>query len=408
MPTNGTPQNNPAPAGWKPVLAALKSSRAFWITAAALLVLEGVMTPVLPRLIPDTLYLRAFLPWQAVTQTRRFLRSELDVIPDPKLGWRNRPGHVYKNIRYDEYGSRSAGGISSDEKKPVRVVFIGDSRTNGYTFVSNAETISAGMENGRVETLNLATAFYGLDQMVLALESAVNRFEPDIAIIGVGSDDHLLLDSHYIPLLNPSEYGMPFLKPRFQPSKDGRMAPATPDPTRLLAGLPDNPELLRFLAKNDPHFQRFRVFQRWNTTPLIGALAHSGSKIAELFGWRTGVARAENLSSREGGQETLYRELIQRANAIGKRNGTAVGFVLFPSLDEFLEKKTEDFDRVAGILQSEHVPFVDARSLLRRYQGNENLFGDDLHFTAAANRVMADALSRTLLHTKGEEPVIAR
>lgn len=396
------------PIGWKPVLAALKSARAFWITAAALLILEAAMSPVLPRLIPDTAYLRAFLPWQAVAQTRRFLHGELDVIPDPKLGWRNRPDHVYKNIRYDEHGSRSAGGISTKERKPVRVVFIGDSRTNGYTFVSNAETISAGMENDRVETLNLATAFYGLDQMVLALESAVDQFKPNVAVIGIGSDDHLLLDSHYIPLLNPNEYGMPFLKPRFQFSGNQDLKPVTPNSRSLLSGLPGNPDLLPFLAENDPHFQRFRDFQRWNTTPLIGALAQTGSKIAEFFGSGTGLAAAGGPSSGKGGQEKLYRELIRRAQAIGKRNGTAVGFVLFPSLDEFLDKKTEDFDRVAGILQSEHVPFVDGRSLLQRYRGNENLFGDDLHFTAAANRVMANALSRTLLHTQDDQPVIAR
>ena len=398
--------SNPS-IGWKPVLAALKSARAFWITIAVLLILEGALSPVPPRFIPDTVYLRAFLPWQAVVQTRRFLHGELDVIPDPQLGWRNRPGHEYKNIRYDEYGSRSAGGISRDEKKPVRVVFIGDSRTNGYTFVSNAETISAGMENGRVETLNLATAFYGLDQMVLALESAVNRFQPDVAVIGIGSDDHLLLDSHYIPLLNPNEYGMPFLKPRFQPSKNGDVTPVAPNPARLLAGLPNNPDLLRFLGENDPHFQRFRDFQRWRITPLIGLLNHAGSKMAEMLGWGNldaGKETAPQMTRRE----KLYRELIQRARAIGAENGTAVGFVLFPSLDEFLGKKTEDFDRVAGILQSERVPFVDGRSLLKRYRGNENLFGDDLHFTAAANRVMADALSRTLLHTRDDQPVIAR
>ncbi|MFP4586000.1 MAG: hypothetical protein ACLFN9_21715, partial [Desulfococcaceae bacterium] len=348
------------------------------------------MSSVLPRLVPDTVYLRAFLPWQAVVQTRRFLRGELDVIPDPKLGWRNRPRHVYQNIRYDEHGSRSAQGISPDARKPVRVVFIGDSRTNGYTFVSNAETISAGMENGRVETLNLATAFYGLDQMVLALESAVSKFEPDVAVIGIGSDDHLLLDSHYIPLLNPNEYGMPFLKPRFQPSENGDVEPVTPNPRSMLTGLPVNPDLLPFLAENDPHFQRFREFQRWQTTPLIGLLTHSGSKMAEIFGWRNLGSNGKN-SEAMVAQEKMYRELIRRVRAIGAENGTAVGFVLFPSLDEFLEKKTEDFDRVAGILRSERLPFVDARSLLKRYRGNENLFGDDLHFTAAANRVMADA-----------------
>ncbi|MFP4423420.1 MAG: hypothetical protein ACLFRG_23055 [Desulfococcaceae bacterium] len=365
------------------------------------------MSSVLPRLVPDTVYLRAFLPWQAVVQTRRFLRGELDVIPDPKLGWRNRPRHVYQNIRYDEYGSRSAGGIFPEKRKPVRVVFIGDSRTNGYTFVSNAETISAGMENGRVETLNLATAFYGLDQMVLALESAVSNFEPDVAVIGIGSDDHLLLDSHYIPLLNPNEYGMPFLKPRFQPSENGDVEPVTPNPRSMLTGLPVNPDLLPFLAENDPHFQRFREFQRWQTTPLIGLLTHSGSKMAEIFGWRNLGSNGKNPEAMVA-QEKMYRELIRRVRAIGAENGTAVGFVLFPSLDEFLEKKTEDFDRVAGILRSERLPFVDARSLLKRYRGNENLFGDDLHFTAAANRVMADALSRTLLHTRDDQPVIAR
>lgn len=108
------------------------------------------------------------------------------------------------------------------------------------------------------------------------------------------------------------------------------------------------------------------------------------------------------------GFETEFRALIDRARKIGAAHGASVGFVLYPSLSEFLGGNTGNYDRVAGILQSERVPFVDGRALLKRYRGAENLYGDDLHFTAAANRVLADALSRALLRGGRNEPVIAR
>lgn len=396
------------PIGWKPVLAALKSARAFWIAAAALIVLEAALIPVLPRVIPATVYLRAYLPWQAVEQTRRFLAGELDVIPDPVLGWRNRPGHAYRNIRYDRFGSRSSdASFDPETRKAHRVVFVGDSRTHGYTFVSNADTISASMENEAVETLNLATAFYGLDQMVLALEEAVERFAPDAAVIGLGSDTHLLLRSHYVPFLAPEEYGMPFLKPRFETTGEGGLRTVAPDPARLLANVPDNPDLLAFLARKDPLFGRFRTFQRRICFPMIGATVH--------VKWACGRAarRMMEWTGREDAEEPVafeaeYRALIERARRIGDARNVSVGFVLYPTLPEFLDGNSGHYDRIAAILQSERVPFVDGRALLKRYRGSERLYADDLHFTAAANRTMAGALSRKILRDNRDEPVIAR
>lgn len=42
------------PIGWKPVLAAIASARAFRIVAAVLFVLEIAAIPILSRIVPDT------------------------------------------------------------------------------------------------------------------------------------------------------------------------------------------------------------------------------------------------------------------------------------------------------------------------------------------------------------------
>jgi hypothetical protein len=243
--------------------------------------------------------------------------------------------------------------------------------------------------------------------MVLALESAVDRFSPDAAVIGLGSDTGRLMEGHYIPFLAPNEYGMPFLKPRFRLAPDGEETPITPDPVRLLAGLPDTPELLAFLRDRDPMYPRFQSFQRWHCFPLIGLIAETGQRLSHAM---TGSATAGGKDSpAETASETAaFRALIRRAEEIGRRNGVSVGFILYPSLAEFLGEERAAYDRAAAVLQSERAPFVDGLALLQRYRGPEDLYADDLHFTAAANRFMAAALSRTLVHPTGEEPVIAR
>lgn len=155
-------------------------------------------------------------------QTDKFLNGQLDVELDSVRGWRNRRSFQIDKIRYDRYGSCSNAGIVEGSRKELRVILLGDSKVNGYTYVENSETINAYLEDDRTEVLNMGTSFYGLDQSYLTMIEVTEKFEPDVIVIGIGSQEGQLLGCHNIPFMVRKEQWMPLLKPQFA-LKDGQL-----------------------------------------------------------------------------------------------------------------------------------------------------------------------------------------
>lgn len=400
--------------GWPVVLAFLNSRRRFLWFAASLLLMELAGAAVLPKILPDTWYLDVYLRWRSVTQTERFLNGELDVAPDPLLGWRNRSNAAYAGIRYDEHGSRSFGGISPDRRKRWRVLFFGDSRVNGYVYLNNDQTINAYLEDESVETLNLATAFYGLDQMYLAFRESVREYGPDVAVIGIGSETEKLLDGHYIPFILRKEYGMPFLKPRFELTDEGLLL-RTPKVLEFLGKVPHSPEMLDFLAAHDGYYERFEYFKRWESTPILAGF----STAVRLFGqWWDGltpaVATAGLFASLDEPERAalrnpaLFRALIREIKSFAEASGVKVSLILFPSLYEFRGQEIGQYEAAAAAIRSEDIHFIDVRKLFKGYRGGERLYSDDTHVTPAANRLIAEVIRRSVLADQEETPTIVR
>ena len=187
--------------GWKQARPFLRYSRRFFCIAVALFLSELALVPVFSSWLPESWFLGYFLTWRVVKTSELIINGEDIVEVDDVCGWRNRPNSVDKleRIFYDQYGSRSHGGIEIGGRKKRRIVFLGDSRINGWAKVKNHQTINAYLENDTIETLNFGTELFGLDQSYLAMPRIVDRFQPDVFVIGIDLEEFNFLDSTYLP-----------------------------------------------------------------------------------------------------------------------------------------------------------------------------------------------------------------
>jgi len=374
---------------WKDFFRFLKLNRRFFVFLGILLVGELILTLILPSIFPETWYLRSYLPWISVKKTQEFLKGDLNIELDEKLGWRNKPNTVLGEIKYDQFGSRSAKGISLNDRSKCLVIFMGDSRIGGYRNISNEQTINAYLENEKIETLNLATNLYGLDQVFIAMKDVIKQFEPDYIVIGVGSDVGEPLNSHYLPFLH-SEVGEPLLKPRFVLEND-QLILKTPNFKKFLDRIPDSIELLAYLKLNDAHYSRFNQFKANEFTPILGLL----SIIQTRIGWYLNNLRhiLGIKEKREVKNIELVKKLLQETHDYSKEWGVTIIFLLMPKREEFLGKvELKAYQQIANLLKSSGFAYVDVLTLFKTRNFQTKLFYDRVHNTAFANKIIAHEL----------------
>jgi len=374
---------------WKDFFRFLKLNRRFFVFLGILLVGELILTLILPSLFPETWYLRSYLPWISVKKTQEFLKGDLNIELDEKLGWRNKPNTVLGEIKYDQFGSRSAKGISLNDRSKCLVIFMGDSRIGGYRNISNEQTINAYLENEKIETLNLATNLYGLDQVFIAMKDVIKQFEPDYIVIGVGSDVGEPLNSHYLPFLH-SEVGEPLLKPRFVLEND-QLILKTPNFKKFLDRIPDSIELLAYLKLNDAHYSRFNQFKANEFTPILGLL----SIIQTRIGWYLNNLRhiLGIKEKREVKNIELVKKLLQEIHNYSKEWGVTIIFLLMPKREEFLGNvELKAYQQIANLLRSKGFAYVDVLTLFKTKNVQTELFFDRVHNTGFANKIIAQEL----------------
>jgi lysophospholipase L1-like esterase len=121
--------------------------------------------------------------------------------PDPRLGWRKRPGaHVtYRRREYTVEVSINSTGLRDPERplaKPpgvYRILAVGDSMVEGYS-VRMERTVSQSLEHSlaprcAVEVLNGGTAGYSTDQEYLFYLDDGHRYDPDVVVLFVHHND---------------------------------------------------------------------------------------------------------------------------------------------------------------------------------------------------------------------------
>lgn len=115
-------------------------------------------------------------------------REESDIVPDPALGWRMKPGFKSENIHHNSLGFRANREYAS---KPgtSRILAIGDSMTYGLGVADNS-TFPAYLEQiTGIEVINAGVNAYGADQALRMWEVEGEQLHPTHVVLGYTVDD---------------------------------------------------------------------------------------------------------------------------------------------------------------------------------------------------------------------------
>ena len=144
---------------------------------------------------------------------------------DPELGWTLVPGgerarRGYRangqGIRADrDFAPRPAPGV-------VRVAAFGDSFTHGSEVPNGATWADRLDAHPRLEVLNFGVPGYGTDQAFLRFRRRAAEVAPQVAILGVMSDNPLRNLNTYRPFFERRS-GLPLGKPRFTVGRGGEL-----------------------------------------------------------------------------------------------------------------------------------------------------------------------------------------
>lgn len=117
---------------------------------------------------------------------------------DADIGYRYRPNQTVfrfgKTIKYNEYSQRSQPVTTPKPQDTLRILFIGDSITNGGTLTDQTQTISALFEarlttkKQPVEVLNASAGSWAIGNQLAYLRK-FGIFESEAVISQIGTDD---------------------------------------------------------------------------------------------------------------------------------------------------------------------------------------------------------------------------
>ena len=354
--------------------------RASWRAARilfALLALEGLLRLgfvwALPALSFDCEWRDE--AWKRLLVAYRHRHDEPIQMPgrgwvhDARRGFKLAPGLDGAEVSSGRTSSRGAGirgGREVPRPKPAgttRVLALGDSFTFGDG-VDDPETWPALLDERlgeRVEVLNLGASAYAHDQMLLALLDDGLALEPDVVVLGFfASDMRRNLYAHYCTE-----------KPRFVPEGAGLRLENVP--------VPDPEELAR----------------RHHDTPLIG------QALRVLWGRVVGAAPRPD-------EAVVTRRLLTRAREVCEAQGVRFAMVYLAGHgDPTLARADGFFGRVC---RARDIPCADTRPAHARLleqlgaaRFKAEHFQDNLHYTGAGNRVVAEVVA-DLLRARGWVP----
>jgi len=188
-----------------------------------------------------------------------------------ELGWTIRAGGSSPpNYRANAQGLR--GDRDQPEARPdsLRIAAFGDSFTHGDG-VPNAAAWPAVLEAElALPVLNFGVGGYGLDQAYLRYREEGARFQPDVVLIGLMSEDPFRHVNVYRPFYAPRT-GTPLAKPRFL-LRDGQLE-LVPNPISTIDGYREllaNPRpVLERLGAHDAYFHQRVKASTWDRSPTV-------------------------------------------------------------------------------------------------------------------------------------------
>lgn len=383
-------------ADWAFARRYLAYARPFFIGLGFLLLLEFALARLLPGGWMDTLYFKAYMPWLAGHHAEQFIAgdgsAENCTEIDATLGWRNRPNTQCINMQHDDYGSRTHSAINLVDKSKQRLLLLGDSRIYGHRFVDNDQTLNAYLEDAQTEALNLAAPRYHLDQLYLLLEQRQAELRPDRVIIGISTDTIPALACMYV-LFFAEDPSTPWLKPRFTLGEQGKLQAIIPPYRQYLQDIDKDPALLAKLAQQDQCYAEFQHYQHWQATPLLGILDYLWQRGSTALSKRIpGLANEPELA-----EKPLLNALLKQFHAFAQDHKIQIVFLLLPNQTQFEEARDlRAYQELRALLVEQQLDYLDALPALQADHSGETLYEDEVHFSAYANRLLADALKPLL------------
>lgn len=365
------------------------TSPVLFFTFVLLLIAEFAAAVVGPLVIPDQMYLRAYLSKAAIKSAETFSKNgHMTIVYDEKTGWRSRPNVTKGNWHTDSHGARTTHNITENGARERYVIFLGSSLVNGGTEVSNDQTLSAYIEDDDTESINFASMLYSLDQTYIAYKDQLRDYNGDVLVVGISDDPTASLLNRYVPFQYRDESSMPFFKPRFTRTSNGLKLIGVPT-LEAYSGMLDSPDLMSELKSTDDHYRRFNAFKRFQFTPMAGGLYYIYSRCNNLLRWVFLDFEGIDIMT------DLMGMIVSEADS----RGTDVIFVLLPKADSTTTDgwRSRLPDRYGFLLETiEGAGFrvLDARMAIR--DSGMPLWkiyiGDNKHFTSEGNRVIAKEL----------------
>jgi hypothetical protein len=353
---------------------------------------EIIAVLILPLILPKTFYLSLYLSSQAKEKTRMFLKNQNSLIPDTAAGWKNHPNFIRNNWIIDRHGSRATHEFTFQKQKSVRVMFLGSSMMNGGTSITNQETISAYLEDEKIEALNFGTMMYSLDQVVLAYQDQLYQFNADVIVVGIDIDPIEGLKNHYIPLRYPQEENVPYLKPRFYIDQD-KLRLVNVSASRLLENVPKSNDLIEFLSKNDAFYYEFSTFCHMGMLPLSASIRHLYLKLRHF----------NRYFESDPQDEMLLKAVVREIELEAMSHHSKVIFLMNTDETTFLKsgihKYLKDlYGQELNSLRSKGANIIDVRAVLRdsRIESDDLFAADHSHYSAMANQIIAEALKKEI------------
>ena len=326
----------------------------------------------------------------------RLLADDFDYLTySASLGWTIKPGG-----RGDLYRANAQGIRADREFAPVpppgtlRLAAFGDSFTHGDE-VPDEDTWQEILMRAHpgVEAMNFGVGAYGLDQAFLRYQRDGADYGARVVLIGFMHENLFRHVNVYRPFYVPNS-GLALAKPRYELDQ-GRLV-LVENPMRDLAGYREllaHPE--RELARLGAHdlFFQVRPHEGAFDLPLVRVVKSVGWAWTD---WRLGVSGGRYDTSGEPFRVTAA--LVEAFAAAVSRNGSLPIVVVYPrrrDVERFRRDGSRHYAALIDHCRTRGIRVLDLAESL----GSSGAPLDALvvrHYTAAGNRVIAEAIWRYL------------
>jgi len=370
------------------------SAPVVFYTILVLVLAELVVALVLPLVIPDRTYLRHYLSQAQIERTQDFLEGrDPFLVWDGDTGWNTRPNSGLGLWQADEHGARTTHRIPKERTEKRRILFLGNSLTNGGSHVTAEETMSAYIEDENTESLNFATMLYSVDQMYLAFDRQLLEFQPDVVAVGIGGDPFKPLFGRFVPFFAPWETNVPYFKPRFM-EEDGEYRLLLPPDLETFSRMLDEPGLLEELEETDGFYHAFVRYKRSGNMPVAGSIALFFEKCRNLARLMEGFTEEE---------ARILMTSLTRLKASAESVEARFVVMVFPEMGTafpggWRRSLPDHFGTLLSLLESEGLEYLDVREAFWASGISPWVLyaGDGIHFLPEGNKVIADALRQLL------------